>query len=140
MYVDVQGGKGEVLNSIQQKFQLEILWIGTVHSGCTDPIQATACYCSCMQVTKEQYWRNQFCQMERDISVWQTKMTRPVKVDHLQSSVLNIPVRPNWNGPFHLMNQPKFLEFWVEWKAPKNSSLSRILRFTPRLHTAYLPN
>ena len=22
------------------------------------------------------------------------------------------------NGPFHLMNQPKFPDFWVEWKAP----------------------
>ena len=104
-----------------QKFQFEILWIGTVHSGCTDPTQATAWNCSCMQVTKEQYWGQQFCQMERDISVRPTKMTRPVKVDHLQSSVLNIPVRPNWNGPFHWMNQPKFLEFWVEWKAPKDS-------------------
>ena len=138
----VGNGSSGVLNSIQQKFHFEILLIGwnAVHSGCTDPTQAPACYCSCMQVTKEQYWRQHFCQIERDISVRQTTMTRPVKVDHLQSwSVLNIPVRPNWNGPFHLMNQLKFLEFWVEWKAPKDSSLSRILRFTPRLHTAYLP-
>ena len=30
----------------------------------------------------------------------------------------NIPVGPNRNGPFRLMNQPKFPEFWVEWKAP----------------------
>ena len=44
-----------------------------------------------------------------------------------------------WSVPLILMNQLKFLEFWVEWKAPKDSSLSRILRFTPRLHTAYLP-
>ena len=28
------------------------------------------------------------------------------------------PVRPNRNGLFHLMNQPKFPDFWVEWKAP----------------------
>ena len=27
-------------------------------------------------------------------------------------------VAPNRNGPFHLLNQPKFPEFWVEWKAP----------------------
>ena len=32
--------------------------------------------------------------------------------------VPNIPVGPNRNGPFHLMYQPKLLEFWVEWKAP----------------------
>ena len=30
----------------------------------------------------------------------------------------NIPVGPNWNDPFHLVYQPKFPEFWVEWKAP----------------------
>ena len=35
--------------------------------------------------------------------------------------VPNIPVGPNRNGPFHLMNQPKFPDFWVEWKAPKVS-------------------
>ena len=31
---------------------------------------------------------------------------------------LQIPVGPNRNGPFQLMYQPKFPEFWVEWKAP----------------------
>ena len=31
--------------------------------------------------------------------------------------VPNIPVGPNRNGPFHLMNQPKFPDFWVKWKA-----------------------
>ena len=31
--------------------------------------------------------------------------------------VPNNSVRPNRNGPFHLMYQPKFPEFWVEWKA-----------------------
>ena len=29
--------------------------------------------------------------------------------------VTNIPIRPNRNGPFHLIYQPKF---WVEWKEP----------------------
>ena len=33
--------------------------------------------------------------------------------------VPNIPVGPNRNGPFHLMNQPKFPDFWVRWKAPE---------------------
>ena len=31
------------------------------------------------------YWGQQFCQMERNISVQPTEMTRPVKEDHLQS-------------------------------------------------------
>ena len=61
-------------------------------------------YCFCKQDTKELYWGQQFCQMERDISVRRTKMTRPIKVDR--------------TGPFHLMYQPKFPEFWVEWKVP----------------------
>ena len=33
--------------------------------------------------------------------------------------VPNILVEPNQNGPFRLMNQPKFKEFWIEWKAPQ---------------------
>ena len=81
-----------LLNSIQQKFQFEISLIPHAQHfnfnnskfRCTDPTQATACYCSCKQDTKEQYWGQQFCQMERDILVQPTKMT-PVKVDHLQS-------------------------------------------------------
>ena len=36
--------------------------------------------------------------------------------------VPNIPVGPNRNGPFHLMYQPKLPEFWVEWKAPYEST------------------
>ena len=80
MYVVVQGGKRGVLGCL-----IPLNQNGTVHSGCTDPTQATACYCSCMQVTKEQYWGQLFCQMERDILVRPTKMTRPVKVGHLQS-------------------------------------------------------
>ena len=30
--------------------------------------------------------------------------------------VPNILVGPNRNGLFHLMYQPKFPDFWVEWK------------------------
>ena len=33
--------------------------------------------------------------------------------------VSNIEVGPNRNGPFHLMYQPKFPEFLVEWKGPQ---------------------
>ena len=90
---------------------------GMVHSGCTDPTQAsTACYCSCKQDTKERYWGQQFCQMERDISVQPTKMTIPVKVDHLQSWW-----RIFWSAQTEMdhsiwSNQPKFPEFWVNGK------------------------
>ena len=46
------------------------------------PLETT---CSCKQDRKERYWEQQFWQMERDISVRPTEMTRPVTVDHLQS-------------------------------------------------------
>ena len=46
------------------------------------PLQNT---CSCKQDRKERCWRQQFWQMERDILVRPTEMTRPVSVDHLQS-------------------------------------------------------
>ena len=46
------------------------------------PLETT---CPCKQDTKERYWGQQFGQMERDISVRPTEMTRPVTVDHLQS-------------------------------------------------------
>ena len=69
-------------------------------------------YCSCKQETKEQYWRQQFRRKERDFSVQLTKMTRPVKEDHLQSG------SRKRKSLFHLMYEPKFLEFWIEWKKP----------------------
>ena len=58
-----------------------------VHSGCTDPTQATARLVIVLigRIQKKRYWGQQFCQMEGDISVRPTEMTRPVKVDHLQS-------------------------------------------------------
>ena len=77
--------------SIQQKFRFEILEIrvpnGTAHSRCTDLTQATArlVICSCKHDTKERCWGQQFCQVKREISGWPTEMTRPVKVDDLQS-------------------------------------------------------
>ena len=132
-----------VLNSIQQKFQFEISLIPHAQHfnfnnstfRCTDPTQAsTACYCSCKQDTKERYWGQQFCQMERDILVQPTKMTRPVKVDHLQS----------WSGIFRSDQTEKdhsiwstnwnFWNFWLNGnKAPQDSSLWRILRFNIQL-------
>ena len=54
---------------------------------------------------EERHWGQQFCQMDRDISVRSTKTSGPVKVDHLcgppSKGVPNIPVGPNRNGPFH---------------------------------------
>ena len=36
--------------------------------------------------------------------------------------VPNIPIGPNRNGLFHLLYQSKIREFWVEWKAPIDST------------------
>ena len=79
--------------------------------------------------------------MERDILVRPTKMTRPVKVDHLQSWS-----RIFWSDQTEI-DHSIWSTNWNFWnfglngnKEPLDSSLWRILRFTPRLHTAYLPN
>ena len=75
--------------SIQRKF--EIWEISRAQWNCSfrlhrpDPSCRTFGYCSCTQETKDRYWGQQFCQMERDISVRSTEMTRLVKVDHPQS-------------------------------------------------------
>ena len=112
--------------SIQRKFRFEISEISGAQWTCTfrldrpDPSHRAFGYCSCKQDTKERYWGQQFCQMERDILVRTTVITGPVKVDSPSKLVPNIPVGPNGNGPFHLVYQPKFPELWVEWKAPMN--------------------
>ena len=77
--------------SIQQKFRFEISEISRAQWSCTfrlhrpDPCHHAFGYCSCKQDTKERYCGQQFCEIERDISVPPTEMTRLVKVDHLQS-------------------------------------------------------
>lgn len=81
----------------------------TVHSGCRDPTQANArLVIVLLSRIKERYWGQHL----RDISV------RPLEL------VPNIPVgpcQPKWTVPFDVLSalyQPKFPEFWVEWKAP----------------------
>ena len=64
---------------------LRAQWIGTFWLHRPDPSHRAFGYCSCNQDTREQYWEQQFCQMERDISVLPTEVTRPVKEDHLES-------------------------------------------------------
>ena len=66
------------------------------------------------RVQREWYWEQQICQMERNFDPTGQSGT-PSEL------VLNILVGPNRNGPFHLMYQPKFPEFWVRWKAVLDS-------------------
>ena len=76
--------------SIQQKFRFEISEISRAQWSCAfrlhrpHPSHRAFGY-SCKQDATERHCRRQFCQMERDISVRPTEMTRPVKLDHLQS-------------------------------------------------------
>ena len=71
---------------------------------------------------EERHWGQQFCQMDRDISVRSTKTSGPVKVDHLygppSKGVPNIPVGPNRNGPFHLISSRNFRDFALNRKRP----------------------
>ena len=68
-----KGGFGVL--SIQKKFQFETLdiphtqWHGTFRLHRPDPSHCAFGYCSCNQDIKERYWGQQFCRMERDISV-----------------------------------------------------------------------
>ena len=77
------------------------------------PLETT---CSCKQDTKERYWGQQFWQMERDISVWVTKMTRPVTVDHLQSSgpEYSGQTKPKWSVPFDEPTEISRILGWME--------------------------
>ena len=111
--------------SIQFMFRFEISeipcaqWNGTFWLHRPNPSHCVFGYCSCKEDTKEWYWGQQVCQMERDISVRPTDRDNQTSQSGSPSKLVpNISVGPNWNGPFHLMYQPKFLEFWVEWKAP----------------------
>ena len=66
-----------IFENTQKNFKLNLVLVLVLESK--------GLYCSCKQDTKERQWRQQFCQMERDILVHQTEITRPVKEDHLQS-------------------------------------------------------
>ena len=118
--------------SIQQKFRFEMSeiprsqWSGTFRLHSPYPSHRAFGYCSCKQDTKERYWEEQFCQMERDISVRPTdRNDQTGQSGSLSKLVPNIPVEPNRNGTFPLMYQPKLPEFWVKWKAPKKNTRRR---------------
>ena len=64
-----------------------------------------------LQNTKEQYWGQQFCQMERDISVRPTDITGPVKEDHLQSWSR---IFRKWSVPFDVPSEISGILSWME--------------------------
>ena len=121
--------------SIQQKFRFEISEISRAQWSCTfrlhrpDPSHHAFGYCSCKQDTKERYCGQQFCEIERDISVPPTEMTRLVKVDHLQSwsqifrSDQTVMVRSIW------CTNRNFRNFGLNGKRPWTEATSTSIRF-----------
>jgi len=97
--------------SIQQKFQFEITeipraeWKGTLRLHRPDPSHRAFGYCSCKQDTKERYWEQQFCQMERDISVRPTEMSGPLVLG--QS-------KPKRSVPFDIPTEISGIWGWME--------------------------
>lgn len=97
-----------------------------------DPSHCAFAYCSCKGDTKERYWGQQFCQVERDILVRPTEITGPVKVDHLeiwvpifqsdQTEMIRSIWRFNWNFRNFGLNEkcPKSLAPWGQIRKIKN--------------------
>ena len=107
-----------------------------------DPTQASAaCYCLVSRIKRSDTRDNNFVKWRGTFWFDRPNDQSPVKVDHLQGWSQIFPSdqtkmdhsiwSTNWN----------FRNFGLNGnKAPLGSSLRRILRFTPRLHAAYLPN
>ena len=79
--------KGRFLSNKNSALKFRIFHVpnGKVHSGCTDPTQATACLLIVLvsRIQKSGTGDNNLVKW-KDISVRPTEMTRPVKMDHLQ--------------------------------------------------------
>ena len=118
---DTQGWKPRAL-FIQQEFLFKISeiplaqWNGAFRLHRPDPSHRAFGYCSYKQDTKKAILgttilsngRGHFGPTDRNDQTGQS--WPPSKL------VQNIPVGPNRNGPYHLVYQPKFREFWVERK------------------------
>ena len=99
-------------------------WNGTFRLHGPDPSHRAFGYRSCKAGYKRAVLQGQqFCQMERDSSVRQTdRNDRQTGRSGPPSKVLpNIPVRPNRNGPFHLISNRKFRNFRAERKEPSDT-------------------
>ena len=87
-----------------------------------DPSHRAFGYCSCKQDTKEEYWGQQFCQMERDVrsdrrnlpdrSKWTTFKAGPEYSGRTE---------PEWSVPFDVPTEISGILGWVE-SAPSNTN------------------
>ena len=89
------------------------------HSSCTNPTQATACLLTVLvnRIQKSGSGDNNFVKWKRDISVQMTKMTRPVKEDHLQSPsriFWSDQCKQKWSIPFDVPTEMYGILGWME--------------------------
>ena len=89
---------------------------GTLRLHRPDPSHRTFGYCSCKQDTKERHWGQQFCQLEKDISVWPNGQSGPPS-----KLVPNIPVGPNRSGQFYLISNQNIRNFGLNGKRPMST-------------------
>ena len=96
--------------SIQRKLRFEISeiphaqWNNTLRLHKLDPSHRTFGYYSSKQVTKERYWVQQFCQMERDISVRPNEMIsdRSKWTTFKAGPEYTVCTKPKWSVPCYV--------------------------------------
>ena len=93
---------------------------GKVHSGCTDPTQATARLDIVLASRKQKSGTgdNDFVQWKGTFRSNRPKWKDRSKWTTFKGGPKSVPVEMNRNGPFHLISNWNFPEFWAEWKAP----------------------
>ena len=76
-------------------------------------------YCSCKQETREQYWDNNFVKRKGTFqSNWLKWPDQSKRTTFKAGPEYSSRTKPKESVPLILMYQPKFLEFWIEWKKP----------------------
>ena len=97
-----------------------------------DPSHCMFAHCSCKQDTKEWFWGQQFCEMEKGHFSPNDQNDQTSQRGPSSKLLLNILVQPMQTELLHsIMYQPKCTEFWVEWKAPLDFHLTYLIRVAP---------
>ena len=104
---------------------------GTVHSGFTDPFQATACLLIVPTASRIQKsgtgdkhfvkWKGLFGRTDQN--EWTGQSEPPSKM------VPNIPVGRNRNGSFHLISEKKLRIFGLNGKRPRKIGCNKFMMY-----------
>ena len=85
-----------------------------------DPSHRAFGYCSCKQDTKEEYWGQQFCQMERDVRSERRKLPDRSKWTTFKAGPeYSGRTEPEWSVPFDVSTEISGILGWVE-SVPSN--------------------